>query len=165
MGAGIGAAAAKTVEAAVVDEEPVWRAIRDGWRATRDSWDGLNTPSKIGLAVLGLFVVSNGATWSFALNYGPPLVLVYILYRIGRSVVLQQEKKHRARVAANPGGFERTAYYAPPKPAPLEPAAADRPEADRSPPAQSEYRPNAPPPPGPAEVPLGDWRTASARHW
>jgi hypothetical protein len=165
LGAGIGAAAAKTVEAAVVDEEPVWRAIRDGWRATRDSWDGLNTPSKIGLAVLGLFVLSNGATWSFALNYGPPLVLVYVLYRIGRSVVLQQEKKHRARVAANPGGFERTAYYAPPKPAPREQVSPDRAGADRSPPAQTEYRPNAPTPPAPGEVPLGDWRTASARHW
>ncbi|HEX5442560.1 MAG TPA: serine/threonine-protein kinase, partial [Pirellulales bacterium] len=51
--AAFGAAAAAQAAASASDEEPVLRAIRDGWRNARDSWDRLNTPAKIGVAVVG----------------------------------------------------------------------------------------------------------------
>jgi hypothetical protein len=147
------AGAAATVQATLADEEPIWRAIRDGWRTTRDSWDSFNTPTKVGLAVLGIMVMSNSATWSFALNYLPPLILLYLLYRVGRSVVLNQERKRRlAREAgtAAAGGYQRAAYRPDGGPGP--------PPRPPSPPA-TEYRPQI------ANVPPGDWRSASARHW
>jgi hypothetical protein len=148
------AAAAPVVKAALGDEEPIWRAIRDGWRATRDSWDSFNTPTKVGLAVLGIVVMSNGNTWSFALEYGTPLVFLYILYRIGRSVVLHQEARRRGlaqRAAASP------AYY-PPRGGQGVGQPAERPAQPVDPPTTT-YRPAT------EQVAPGDWRAASRRHW
>jgi hypothetical protein len=149
------AAGAATVEATLVDEEPIWRAIRDGWRTTRDSWDSFNTPTKIALAVLGIMVMSNPSTWSFALNYLPPLVLLYVIYRVVRSVLIQQERKRSlARAAAGAGPLAETRDWRAQRAAPAAPPPAPRP----SPPA-TEYRPQT------SDVALGDWRSASQRHW
>jgi hypothetical protein len=153
-GAAAAAGAAATAQAAFADEEPIWRAIRDGWRTTRDSWDSFNTPTKVGLAVLGILVMSNGATWSFALNYLPPLILLYLVYRVIRSVILNQDRKRRA---AREGGAAGAAAY--PRPA-YQPAADPQQHAPRPPvPPATEYHPQI------ANVPPGDWRSASARHW
>jgi hypothetical protein len=140
-------AAAETVQADLVDEEPIWRAIRDGWRTTRDSWDSLNTPSKIALAVLGIVMMSSPITWTFALTYLPGLVILYLGYRIVRSVVMNRDRPHD--MAHGMGAVERNAAYAPS-------AAANRP---RPAPPATEYHPSS------GEAPLGDWRSASARHW
>ena len=159
-----GAIGAEQAQAILVDEEPIWRAIRDGWRTTRDSWDSFTTPTKIGLLVLGIMVISNSWTWSFALNVGPPLVLLYVCYRIARSVVLQHEARRRA---AAQGRAQRPAAYAsPPGPGPSPQMAQGasappgdvqatpyRPVGDR---AAREYRRN--------EL-RRHWKRGSGRHW
>ncbi len=147
--AGAAAAAADAVDAELVDEEPIWRAIREGWRTTRDSWDGLNTPSKIGLAVLGIVAMSSPVTWSFALNFLPAMVILYLGYRIVRSVVKNREHQHFAARGQSP--VRPAAYQAA---GPVPPRRDPRPA-----PAPTEYHPRA------GDVPLGDWRSASARHW
>ncbi len=135
-------AAADTVQADLVDEEPIWRAIRDGWRTTRDSWDNMNTPSKITLAVLGIVMMSSPITWTFALTYLPGLVLLYVGYRIVRSVVMNRERQYRA--VRDPAGKAQAAYA----------TGGPAPRANPRPaPAATEYHPTS------GEVPLGDWRT------
>ena len=152
------AGAAPHVQATVVDEEPIWRAIRDGWRSTRESWDNFNTPTKIGVAVLGLMVISNGTTWNLVGNYGPPLIVLYIVYRIGRSVVLQHEARRQGGSPgdarkANPGTNYREAQRPPnPRPAEDPPRPPGDVKATAYHPTGNQYAP-------------GDWRTASQRHW
>ncbi len=84
------------------DDEPIWRAVRDGWRSTRDSWDNLGTPSKIGVVVLGVMLISNSYTWDFAINVVPPLISLYICYRVARFVLMQQAGHSAATVSAPP---------------------------------------------------------------
>jgi hypothetical protein len=95
------------------DDEPIWRAVRDGWRTTRDSWDNFSTPSKIGVAVLGVMLISNRFTWDLALNVVPPLISLYICYRVARFVLMQQA--HRPTAGAAPRG---TGHNQPPNAVP-----------------------------------------------
>jgi hypothetical protein len=140
------------VAATLVDEEPIWRAIRDGWRGTRDTWDNFNTPTKIALAVGGIILVSNPVTWTFALATLPPLLLCYLIYRIVRSVLINQEAKRTAGhdAARSASNYDRAEYR---------PAAGPPPDPPRPQPPRTEYRPQI------SNVPLGDWRSASQRHW
>ena len=152
MGGAAAAEAGDTVQAALVDEEPIWRAIRDGWRTTRNSWDGFNTPTKITMVVLGIVVMFNPATWSFALRYLPPLVLLYVIYRVVRSVVISQDARNR------PGGAAGTSGSMPYQP-PYRAAGAAPRQVARPQPAETQYHPQT------SDVPMGDWRSASRRHW
>jgi len=94
-------------------------------------------------------VMSNPATWRFALSYLPPLVLLYVAYRIVRSVTISQDPKRPTAGqggAAGAGDYRRAASPgagSPPRPAP----------------SQTEYRPQV------SDVAMGDWRSASRRHW
>ncbi|MBI3840032.1 MAG: serine/threonine protein kinase [Planctomycetia bacterium] len=152
------AGAAQQVHAVVVDEEPIWRAIRDGWRSTRESWDNFNTPTKIGVAVLGLMVISNSTTWNMVGSFGPPLVVLYVVYRIGRSMVLQHEARRQGGYQGNArkGGSD-TNYR----------------ESRREGGSQPVDRPASPPPgmqttayhPTRKLSPPVDWRKASQRRW
>jgi hypothetical protein len=134
---------AKTV---LDDEEPIWRAIRNGWRTTRDSWDSFSTPTKIGLVVLGVMVISSRWTWDFALNVGPALILLYVCYRVGRSVVLQHEARRHAAGEGSPQspGAANPIPHRAPSPAVDPQATASRREG--------------------GHAARGDWRNAPRRH-
>src|SRR5262249_27794957 len=140
-----------------LDEEPVWRAIREGWRTSREYWDGFNTPTKVGVVVVGIIFLSNPSTWNFVFQVLPPLVLCYIVYRIGRSIVLHNEAQRSAALAGGQArsGAQPRQEYRPQNPSPAQQASP----AGASP-QQTVYRPTPP-----AEVPRGDWRAASRRHW
>jgi len=147
------AAAAAAAGATIVDDEPIWRAVRDGWRSARDSWDRFNTPTKVVLAAVVLIGLVTNAGYVF--QYGVPLVALYVLYRIVRAVVLQHEAKQqtaRAMASAHPSA---PPHAAPPPPQP----------AARSPQVELQYTVYQPPAPSGAPVAPGDWRQASARHW
>ncbi|HEV3137651.1 MAG TPA: serine/threonine-protein kinase [Pirellulales bacterium] len=140
------------------DEEPIWRAIRDGWRSTRESWDSFNTPTKIGAAVLGIIMISNDQVRTLVWSVGPVVVFLYIVYRIGRSVVLQHEAR---RQGGSPGDARRANFSTnyreaqrPPNPRP----------AEDPPRPQGDVKATAYHPTGNQYAP-GDWRTASQRHW
>lgn len=130
------------------DEEPIWRAVREGWRSARDSWDGLNTPTKVVVALLGCSALAYNA--SFFFDIAAPLVTLYIIYRVVRSVVLYYDKK------SNP----QTTY------ASAEPYQATRyaPATEPNPAAEGQRAAYGGTPPAPTSRP-GDWREASARHW
>lgn len=144
--------------AALADEEPIWRAIRDGWRSARDSWDALNTPTKVVVAVMGCSALAYNA--SFFLQVGTPLVVLYVLYRVVRSVVLQHESSHRSERSTPTGGagsYSAGSYSAGTAPTigvPNRPAAPQ--PADIQ---MTTYRAPADP------QAFGDWRKASQRHW
>jgi Protein kinase domain len=142
------AAGAALIGAALADEEPIWRAIRDGWRSARDSWDGLNTPTKIIVAVLGCSALAYNAT--FFLQVGAPLVMLYVVYRIVRSIVLQNDGRSAA------GEAYRTSEYESAGLPQVSPPAASPGNVDTT-----AYRPQVPLSAGKP----GDWREASARHW
>jgi hypothetical protein len=148
----VGAAAT----AGLAEDEPIWRAIRDGWRSARESWDRFNTPTKVGLAAIVLIALVTNARYVF--EYGVPLVALYVLYRIVRAVVLQNETKQRnARAATGPSMPVAASWQAPVPPRPnVPPAPPGGPQAEVQ---ATVYRPS----PGP--VAPGDWRQASARHW
>jgi hypothetical protein len=152
----VGAALAAAV---VADEEPIWRAIRDGWRNARDSWDGLNTPTKVIVALLGCSALAYNAT--FFLQVGAPLVTLYVIYRIVRSVVLQ----HETQPHGTAGQTAARGASAQSQPRPSAGPQADRaPSPDASPSAGIQltaYHRTAEPGAGTG----GDWRKASARHW
>ena len=155
------AGAAALASTSLADDEPIWRAIRDGWRNARDSWDALNTPTKVTVAVLGCSALAYNA--SFFLQVGTPLVVLYVLYRIVRSVILQHETGRAAQHPASsqhPSTSAGSAPYSPGTAATMGmpyQAAAPRPaQADLQ---QTTYRPPTDP------QAIGDWRKASARHW
>ncbi len=149
------------INAVVVDEdEPVWKAVRDGWRNARASWDGLNTPTKIIVAVIGCSALAYNAELMLALVV--PTVALYVLYRVIRSVVLQQETKHRAHHAAARAGGPPQPGAAPVQPRPMAPP---QPAAAPGVPAGTTYQPNSYQKATPANVPPGDWRQASQHHW
>ncbi len=147
------AAGAAPIVAAVVDEEPIWRAIRDGWRSSREYWDSFNTPTKIGAAVLGIIFLSYEGTWSFVFSIGPPLVFLYVGYRIVRSIVLKQEARRHAGAGGGQTGAAASARAA--YGAAGSPAADPRPATGET----TAYRPAA------NYVAASDWRKASQRHW
>jgi hypothetical protein len=140
----------------VAEEEPIWRAIRDGWRATRDSWDNFNTPTKIALIVLGIVAISHGYTWEFALKVGPPVLFLYVCYRIARSIVLKQE----ARRSVERGAAQNAAAYSSPRGPQASPAAG---AAEPSRPAPGDMQATAYYPAGNRAA--TDWRKTSRRHW
>jgi hypothetical protein len=150
--AGQAAMAAAAAGAAIPDDEPVWRAVRDGWRNARDSWDGLNTPTKIIVAVIGCSALAYNA--ELVLQLVVPLVVLYVLYRIARSVVLQ----HDSRRKGGPAGTARAAAaFSPPvrpRGSDVSPAAGQKDNLQ----ATAYHRSS-----GSAES--GDWRAASQRHW
>jgi hypothetical protein len=111
----------------------------------------MNTPSKIAVAVIGCGALAYNAELAFQLIV--PLAVLYVVYRVVRSVILQQEAKKagaghaqparpaampRANDAARPRpqNFEETTYHAPQGAASAAPAGS-----------------------------TGDWRAASQRHW
>ncbi len=156
-----------------MDDEPIWRAVRDGFRAARDSWDNLNTPTKVIVAIVGCAALASNA--GLVLQYGVPLIGFYVIYRVVRAVVLQQEAQRAAR---GTGGAQGTAPMhqpgrAPQQAAPPVAAMPPRTEPARPEPRQAEaqytaYQPSpaaaAPRPAAPPEK-MGDWREASRRHW
>ncbi len=146
----VGAAAAGS---ALGDDEPVWRAIREGWRNARDSWDGLNLPAKIIVAVVGCAALAVNA--GLVLKLIVPVIAMYVLYRVIRAVVLQHEGRKKSW--ADRGG---AAGASPGRPRPVAPQQASPPPR-RDELQATAYVPTA----GAAEKSRGDWRTASQRHW
>jgi hypothetical protein len=144
-------------------DEPVLRTIRDGWRSARESWDGLNTPTKVGVAIIGFAALAYN--FELVLKLIVPTIVLYVIYRIVRTVVMQHDhmKPHPAagpaRYPYSPGAHQApqtpdnlaaTAYH-PTSPRPAAPGPA-------SPPAGR-------PPQANVETSHGDWRAASQRHW
>jgi serine/threonine protein kinase len=158
--AGLAGFAAAGVGAAGEDE-PVWRAVRDGWRNARDSWDGLNTPTKVVVAVVGCSALAYNA--ELVLRLIVPTVILYVLYRVVRAVVLQHDQQ-KAQHAAGNARYPQTPRYpgAPQAPNNLA-ATAYHPTSPR--PEQPPSPPGNPVPPGNADANRGDWRAASQRHW
>jgi len=159
MGAGAAGAAADPM---LPDDEPVWRAVRDGWRSARESWDGLNTPTKVAVAVIGCAGLAINA--GLVLRLIVPVILVYILYRVIRAVVIAQDNKKFAHSAPvrSPDPVPNREPVARPGPLP----AGDR----KEPPAtmyvahQAAYRAAEEARRAAAQA-RGDWRAASERHW
>jgi hypothetical protein len=144
------AAAAAPVNILLADEEPIWRAIRDGWRAARDSWDGFNTPTKVIVAIIGCAALANNA--SFVLQFGTPLVMMYVLYRIVRAVVLQHESRRQTTGAGGSPAFAAARRVDRPPSPTAAPAATPDVQA-------TAYRPAG------GRDAQSDWRKASQRHW
>jgi hypothetical protein len=142
------AAAAGQAAASAMDDEPVWRAIREGWRSARDSWDKLNTPSKIAVAVIGCGAIAYNAEWAFRLIV--PLVVLYVLYRIVRSVILQQESRRKATGSAVAGYGQES------------PVRSSSPPSDAAARGDELAATTWQPARGGAQ---GNWRAASQRHW
>ena len=158
--AGLGGFAAAGA-AAASEDEPVWRTIRDGWFSARDSWDGLNTPTKVGVAVVGFSALAYN--FELVLELIVPTAILYVLYRVIRVFVLQHDHRKGAHPAAGryPQGQHPQGQRPPMSPqAPLSPdnlaATAYHPTSPR---------PNPAPPADAADVGRGDWRAASQRHW
>jgi serine/threonine protein kinase len=149
------AAAAPLVAAALADEEPIWRAIRDAWQTTRNHWDSFNTPTKVVVAIIGCIALANNA--SLVVQIGTPLVLLYAIYVIARNVYKNTQSHRQTRTdwshAATPRGEQRTEYR------PRQPEASSRPQKPPEMQATTYYQPS-----GEAARP-GDWRKASQRHW
>lgn len=77
--------ATETVAAVeVVDEEPIWRAIRTSWAKFTCAWNSgqFNTPAKIGLIIAGVVALSQFGWFVLA------LVPLYFAYYLVRAVVL-----------------------------------------------------------------------------
>lgn len=91
------------------DEEPVARALRDGFRRLRDAWNSpqLNTPVRIVLLVVGIFLLATSANVLFPL--GIALLVAYCIYRLVRAMVLVTSPPR-------PTVPPRAAPSAPPKP-------------------------------------------------
>ncbi len=118
--AGSAAEAAAPVAATAVDEEPIWRAVRDGSLKLYASWQNakLSTPVRVLLILAGLFVLLT--------NVGPlvPIVIgllaLYGLYRLVRSLVLASLPAHEGAglqaTLEHPSGA-RTAAVPPARPA------------------------------------------------
>jgi eukaryotic-like serine/threonine-protein kinase len=153
LGAGAVQAAA-AAGAAMSDDEPVWRAIRDGWRNARDSWDGMNTPTKIIVAVIGCSALAFNAEWVFRLVV--PLVVLYVTYRIVRSVVLQHESRKKTR-SADVARYAGGKYPQSAKQQSASPAEATPPRGDAL--RETTYQPAG------TGAAHGNWRAASQRHW
>lgn len=135
------------------EDDPVWNAVRDGWRNARDSWDRLNMPTKIAVAVVGCAALAyNG---QLVLGLIVPAAMLYVLYRVVRSVIIHHEqKKARWVPVGSPQAARPAAPQPPPRPAPpigsldattYQPTARASTSADPAKP--------------------GDWRAASAKHW
>ncbi len=88
------AAAAAPVAATAVDEEPIWRAVRDSSLKLYGDWQNANlsTPVRVVLILVGLFLLLT--------NVGPliPIVIgllaLYGAYRLVRSLVLASLPAH-----------------------------------------------------------------------
>ena len=152
------AAAGATIQAAaaLADEEPIWRAIRDGWRTTRDYWDGFNMPTKAVVLTIGIIALVNNG---WVLQYGPGLVILYGLYRVARSVILQNEaRKQGSPPSASSSGIAETQWYGGSRGPSVQPL-ADRKPAPQPDVQATVYRPTG----EPGET--ADWRKASRKHW
>jgi hypothetical protein len=82
--------------AEAVDEEPIFRALRQGYRRARDAWDrsSFNTPTKIALLVVGsLVLLMSSASWMPVLVF---LVLLYACYWVVRAVLTALAPPQRA---------------------------------------------------------------------
>jgi hypothetical protein len=147
------AAAAPIAAAALTDDEPIWRAIREAWQTTRNHWDNFNTPTKVVVAVVGCIALANNA--ALVIQLGTPLVVFYALYRIVRSVVMHQETKRQASA----GGT--TPVSGSPRPAwqPYRPVNSPGPARSESALDATQYHPSS------ESIQPGDWRKASQRHW
>jgi hypothetical protein len=148
-----------------VQDEPIWRAISESWRVARDRWDGMNTPTKLAVAVVGCAALSFNA--ELVLSLIVPLAGLYVLYLVVRAVVQQQDQRRKAELA----GYSPQQHAAPRTPPVAQPV--------RTPPVEPRVRPGsldattyqplaqptAPPHQGGPPVARGDWRAASQRHW
>jgi hypothetical protein len=76
------------VQAELVNEEPIWRAVRRAWRQFCDGWNHSNipTPLRIVLILLGVFVLLTTARISLPLAL--VLLVAYGAYRVVRMIVL-----------------------------------------------------------------------------
>ncbi len=132
----------------VVDEEPIWRALREGWYATRDYWDSFNMPTKVVVLTLGIIALAK-SLW--VLEYVVGLGLVYATYRVARAVVLSQERRRQGHEPASPADTGPRQYRATAE-SPAGAASSREPYMQ----AAADRRAGAAP---------GDWREASQRHW
>ena len=82
------------------------------------------------MVVLGVMLISNSYTWDFAISVVPPLISLYICYRVARFVLMQQARHSAATVSAPPR----------PEPIPRPTAAGPREPASPSEPAATMYQ-------------------------
>ena len=92
--------------AEAIDEEPIYRAVRRGARRMLDTWNesNFNTPTKIVLLVLGVFVFMNLA--GVLIPLAILLLIMYACYWLARSIVLALSSGNapRATPAESPPG-------------------------------------------------------------
>jgi len=113
----IAAAAAAIPVAEAVDEEPILRAVRQGLRKAHDAWSesGLNTPTKIILVMIGLFVLVKTAVGWVPVVF--TLLILYGLYWVARSIVLGTSAARRPYHVGPAGSpFAAACPAAPPAP-------------------------------------------------
>ena len=112
----------------LVDEEPIWRMVRENWRKFSDAWNSgrINTPGRVAILCVAVWAV---VTMNVALI---PMffscLFAYAAYYAVRSVVL---------------AFRHPAAAHPPRPIAARPA----------PPSTARYAPGHPPAPPPKPVP------------
>ena len=120
------------VYAQPVDEEPIWRAIRDAGHRLRRGWTqaNLNTPAKIGLLILAMIVLLQSA--GVLIPLGVFLCILYAIYFVIRLIVIAlSDPPPRLRTSSLPAA-QPIATPAP-GPVPLRPEPVGRPTVYRRP--------------------------------
>ncbi len=136
------------------EDDPVWKAVREGWRSARDSWDGLNMPAKTAVAVIGCAALAYN--FELMLTLIVPTAGMYVAYRIARAVILHHEEK-KARwipLGSGPGPAAPPAPPTQPGPHPIQPV-GNLEATTYQPTAQASTAAGKP----------GNWRAANAQNW
>jgi hypothetical protein len=124
------AEAAITAEA--IDEEPIFRAVRQGVRQVYDGWNesNLNTPTKVVLLVVAVFLLMQTA--GLVIPLAGLLLVMYACYWVVRCVVLSMRPGRIARTATPGNPFVPGTPLSPGLAAAAAHGARSRPEACRT---------------------------------
>jgi len=111
-------ATTEVVQAVEVDEEPIWRAVRDRWREFTQAWTSgrINTNGKVFIIVIGSIVAASGGM-HIVVAMLPILLITYAFYYVVRSIVRANQRP------------QSTAVYRPPAPPPTVPTAVVSPRS------------------------------------
>ena len=107
------AATVGVVQATVVDEEPIWRAVRESWQRLRATWDQANFSAPIKIALLLVGIVAFLSMAHVLIGGAVLLLITYGIYRVMRCVVLALAGPRRPRWVQRRGRGDCPDFRAP----------------------------------------------------